>query len=107
LRPSAAVGWGAGPDQTGTDPRFVDFARGANLLIMHLEIAADAVSALRALHAPPAAVGRVAQDAGVGHLIVSHIGQIDLDAAITDLKTAYAGPLTVGADLQCTPVPAG
>jgi ribonuclease BN (tRNA processing enzyme) len=94
-------------DQTGTDPRFVDFARGANLLIMHLEIAADAVSALRALHAPPAAVGRVAQDAGVGHLIVSHIGQIDLDAAITDLKTAYAGPLTVGADLQCTPVPAG
>ncbi len=57
------------------------------------------------LHAPPAVVGRVAQEAGVGRLIVSHIGQFDLDAAITDLKQFYTGPLTVGADLQCTSVP--
>jgi hypothetical protein len=26
-------------DQTGTNPRFVDFARGANILIMHLAVA--------------------------------------------------------------------
>jgi ribonuclease BN (tRNA processing enzyme) len=89
-------------DQTGTDPRFVDFARGANVLIMHLAIAAGATSSL---HAPPAVVGRVAQDARVGRLIVSHIGQFDLDAAITDVKKLYTGPLTVGADLQCTSVP--
>jgi hypothetical protein len=37
-------------------------------------------------------------------LIVSHIGQYDLDAAISELKQAYAGPLTIGADLQCTPI---
>jgi ribonuclease BN (tRNA processing enzyme) len=49
-------------------------------------------------------VGRVAKDAGVGRLIVSHIGQFDLDPAIAELKTFYTGPLTVGADLQCTPV---
>jgi len=91
-------------DQTGTNPRFVDFARGANVLIMHLAIAADATSALH-LHALPAVVGRVAQEAGVGRLIVSHIGQFDLEAAITDLKKFYTGPLTVGADLQCTSVP--
>jgi ribonuclease BN (tRNA processing enzyme) len=89
-------------DQTGTNPRFVDFARGANVLVMHLAIAAGATSSL---HAPPAVVGRVAQEAGVGRLIVSHIGQFDLDAAITDLKKLYTGPLTVGADLQCTSVP--
>ena len=88
-------------DQTGTNPRFVDFARGANVLVMHLAIAAGATSSL---HAPPAVVGRVAQEAGVGRLIVSHIGQFDLDAAITDLKKFYTGPLTVGADLQCTSV---
>jgi ribonuclease BN (tRNA processing enzyme) len=69
---------------------------------MHLAIAAGATSSL---HASPAVVGRVAQDAGVGRLIVSHIGQFDLDAAITDVKKFYAGPLTVGADLQCTSVP--
>ena len=47
---------------------------------------------------------RKARDAGVGRLIVSHIGQYDLDAAIGELKQSYAGPLTIGADLQCTPI---
>ena len=86
-------------DQNGTNPRFVEFARGANLLIMHLAIPAGATNPL---HAAPAVVGRVAQEAGVGRLIVSHIGPFNLDAAIAELKTQYTGPLTVGADLQCT-----
>jgi ribonuclease BN (tRNA processing enzyme) len=88
-------------DQNGTNPRFVDFAHGANVLIMHLAIAAGTTNPI---HAAPAVVGRIAQDAGVGRLIVSHIGQFDLDAAIADLKKFYTGPLTVGADLQCTQV---
>jgi len=88
-------------DQTGTNKRFVEFAKGANVLVMHLNIAAGATSPL---HASPAVVGRVAQDAGVGRLIVSHISQFDLDAAIAELKKFYTGPLTVGADLQCTQV---
>lgn len=88
-------------DQNGTNPKFVDFARNADVLVMHLAIAAGATSPL---HAAPAVVGRVAREAGVRRLIVSHIGQFDLDAAIGELKTSYAGPLTIGADLQCTPV---
>lgn len=88
-------------DQTGTNPRFVDFAKGANLLIMHM---ASGAGAKNPLHASPAVVGRIAQDAGVGRLIVSHIGVFDLDAAVAELKQSYTGPLTVGADLQCTPV---
>jgi ribonuclease BN (tRNA processing enzyme) len=88
-------------DQTGTNPRFVEFAKGANVLVMHLAIAAGESSPL---HASPAVVGRVAQDAGVGRLIVSHIGQFDLNAAVAELKKSYTGALTVGADLQCTQV---
>jgi ribonuclease BN (tRNA processing enzyme) len=88
-------------DQNGTNPKFVDFARNANVLVMHLAIAAGATSPL---HAAPAVVGRIAQEAGVGRLIVSHIGQFDLDAAIGELRKAYTGPLTIGADLQCTPI---
>jgi ribonuclease BN (tRNA processing enzyme) len=91
-----------GSDQNGTDPRFVDFAKGANVLIMHLAIAAGAPSS--PLHASPAVVGRIAHDASVGRLILGHIGQFDLEKAIAELRTSYAGPLTVGADLQCTPV---
>ena len=79
----------------------MDFARGANVLVMHLAIAAGTINPL---HASPAVIGRVAQEAGVGRLIVSHIGQFDLDAAIAELKKFYTGPLTVGADLQCTQV---
>ena len=89
-------------DQTGTGPAFVEFARGAHVLIMHLAVAAGRTNHL--LHASPAVVGRVAQDVGVGRLIVSHIGLFDLDAAIAELKKFYTGPLTVGADLQCTQV---
>jgi ribonuclease BN (tRNA processing enzyme) len=88
-------------DQNGTNPKFVDFARDADVLIMHLAIAAGATSPL---HAAPAVVGRIAQQAHVGRLIVSHIGLFDLNAAIAELKAAYTGPLIIGADLQCTPL---
>ena len=87
-------------DQNGTNPKFTEFAKGADILVMHLAIAAGATSPL---HAAPAVVGGIAQDAGVKRLIVSHIGLFDLDAAIADLKKSYTGPLTIGADLQCTP----
>ena len=88
-------------DQNGTNPKFIEFAKGANVLVMHMAIAAGATNPL---HASPAVVGRIAQEAGVGRLIVSHIGLYDLDAAIAELKKSYTGPLTIGADLQCTPV---
>jgi ribonuclease BN (tRNA processing enzyme) len=88
-------------DQSGTNPRFIPFAKGANVLIMHLVVEAGGNSPL---HASPSVVGRVAHDAGIGRLIVSHIGQFDLDPAIAELKKFYSGPLTIGADLQCTPV---
>ncbi|MBI4888848.1 MAG: MBL fold metallo-hydrolase [Acidobacteria bacterium] len=88
-------------DQTGADPRFVDFARGADVLVMHLAIAAGTTSPL---HAAPDVVGRVARDAQARRLVLSHIGQFDLGPAVADVKKYYPGPLTVGADLQCTPV---
>jgi ribonuclease BN (tRNA processing enzyme) len=89
-------------DQNGTNLKFVDFARNADVLIMHLAIAAGAPA--NPLHAAPAVVGRIAQEARVGRLVVSHLGVYDLDAAIAELRTAYTGPLIIGADLQCTPI---
>lgn len=88
-------------DQTGTDPEFVKFARGADALIMHLTID---VGVKNPVHAAPDVVGRIAHEAGVGRLIVSHIGPVDLNTAIPELKKFYTGPLTIGADLQCTQV---
>ena len=88
-------------DQNGTDPKFVEFVKGANVLIMHLAVAPGADSPL---HATPAVVGRIAQEAGVGQLILSHFGFFNLDAAIVEVRKFYSGPLIVGADMQCTPV---
>ena len=45
-------------DQNGTDPKFVDFARNADVLIMHMQIPVGATSPL---HAAPAVVGRIAE----------------------------------------------
>jgi ribonuclease BN (tRNA processing enzyme) len=90
-------------DQNGSDPKFVDFAKGADVLVMHMAIAANAPPS--PLHAAPAVVGRVAQEAQAKRLILSHIGQFDLDAAVAEVKKGFTGALTVGADLQCTLVP--
>jgi ribonuclease BN (tRNA processing enzyme) len=88
-------------DQTGTNPEFIKFAKGANVLIMHLAIP---VGEKNPFHATPDVVGRIAQEAGIGRLIVSHLTPFNLDASIVELKKFYTGPLTIGADLQCTPV---
>jgi len=88
-------------DQNGTNRRFPDFARAANLLVMHLAIGVGANNPNQAL---PAVVGQVAQAANPGRLVLSHIAQFDLDAAVADVKKTYTGALTVGADLQCTQV---
>ena len=86
-------------DQNGTNPRFPDFAKGADILVLHLAIGVGANNPNQAL---PSVVGTMAQRAAPKRLILSHIANFDLDAAVADVKKNYSGPLTVGADLQCT-----
>src|SRR5262249_42113354 len=66
-------------DQNGTNPRFPDFAKGADILLMHLAIGVGANNPNQAL---PAIVGSMAQSASPKHLILSHIGNFDLNAAV-------------------------
>ena len=86
-------------DQNGTNLRFPGFAKGADILLMHLAIGVGANNPNQAL---PAVVGSVAQSANPKRLILSHIANFDLDAALGEVKKNYSGPLTIGADLQCT-----
>jgi ribonuclease BN (tRNA processing enzyme) len=89
-----------GTDQTGTDPRFAEFARGADLLVLHMTIGGGK----NPLHAAPDVVGQVARDAKPARLILSHFSPFDLDVAVAEVKKHYTGPITVAADLQCTPL---
>jgi ribonuclease BN (tRNA processing enzyme) len=91
-----------GTDQTGTDPRFVEFARGADLLVLHMTVGVGVKSPL---HAAPDVVGQVARDAKPARLILSHLDPGNLDAAVAEVRKHYTGPVTVAADLQCTSLP--
>jgi ribonuclease BN (tRNA processing enzyme) len=86
-------------DQTLTNPRFIEFARAADLLVLHLMIG---VGETHPLHAAPDVVGRVARETGARRLVLGHIGLIDVDAAVAEVKKHYSGSVTVGEDLQCT-----
>jgi ribonuclease BN (tRNA processing enzyme) len=89
-----------GSDQTGTNPRFVDFARNADVLVLHMAIGPGTTSPF---HAAPDVVGRIAHDAAPRRLVLSHLGAFDLDAAVAEVKKSYAGAITIAEDLQCTP----
>lgn len=104
-------------DQNGTDPKFVDFASGADVLVMHLAVSQEAPPFFAQVHARPATVGQVAQNAKARTLVLSHFMQApsgvatpqwftltDLDRAIAEVRKAYSGALEVAADLQCIPI---
>ena len=104
-------------DQTGRDPNFVNFAMGADLLIMHFAVSTRASEAQARIHATPQIVGQVARDAKVRRLALSHFNLgyaydpareatslFNLDENVAEVKKYYFGPLVLGNDLQCIPI---
>jgi len=101
-------------DQNGTDERFVNFAMGADVLVMHLAIATQATDGLRQLHATPEIVGEIARDSAVERLVLSHVSDTPagvptreffsiprLDENVAVVKEIFGGPVIVSEDLQC------
>jgi ribonuclease BN (tRNA processing enzyme) len=101
-------------DQNGSNPVFVDFARGADVLVMHLAISE---SSTLPIHPKPSVVGRIATEAGIGRLVLSHLSGIDaghpmagefslsdLAASLAAVEASYAGELIVAEDLMCVPL---
>jgi ribonuclease BN (tRNA processing enzyme) len=104
-------------DQNGTDPKFVEFASGADVLVMHLAVSQQTAPFLAQVHARPSTVGQVAQGAKAKTLILSHLMKAppafatpqwfslsDLDGAIAEVRKAYSGTVEAAADLQCIPI---
>jgi ribonuclease BN (tRNA processing enzyme) len=102
-------------DQNGTDDRFVEFAAGADVLVMHFAVSEQNAGLI---HAPPRVVGRIARDARVGRLVLSHV--IDpplgyptaanfsgpmLEESVAVVEGLYSGPVEVATDLQCVTLP--
>ena len=91
-------------DQNGSNPAFVDFANGADLLVMHLVIPEDAGEIARRLHATPSIVGEVAAAAGPDRLVLSHFmarSLRELDRNVMLVREHYEGQLSLAGDLAC------
>ena len=94
-------------DQNGKDESFADFARGADVLVMHMVVPENASGAGRALHAPPSRIGEIAARADARSLVLSHFmarSLRDLDGNVALVRDRYDGPVHVATDLMCITV---
>ena len=92
------------PDQNGKDSTFLDFARGADVLVMPMALHERAGKASRRMHALPSQVGQIARDANAGVLLLNHFMGKSLhwqQESISEVKKKYDGPVFAGQDLFC------
>ena len=95
-------------DQNGSSDAFIDFARDATVLVMHLPIPEGATGAAIKLHARPSDVARVAKAAGAGTLVLSHFmarSLNDLDTNVDIVRAGFGGEVAVANDLACMVIP--
>ena len=94
-------------DQNGSDARFIEFAKNADILVMHMPIAEGTTGAGRKLHAPPSVIGEIAAKAEVDTLVLSHFmarSLRDLDRNVSLIRSVFAGPVLIANDLDCISV---
>jgi len=91
-------------DQNGGKPEFIEFAKDASLLVMHMPVPEDVAGIGRRLHAPPSVIGTIANDANVNMLVISHLMERslrDLEQNVDLVKSKFSGPVDVADDLRC------
>jgi ribonuclease BN (tRNA processing enzyme) len=94
-------------DQNGSNPAFVEFARDADLLVMHMPIPQGADRVAKNLHATPEKIGEIAQAAGAKTLLLSHFmarSLANLDENVGIVRSRYSGRVIVAEDLACVAV---
>ncbi|MDJ0905276.1 MAG: MBL fold metallo-hydrolase [Woeseiaceae bacterium] len=95
-------------DQNGSDPAFIDFAKHASLLVVHMVIPEGAGERAKQLHAEPSRIGEVAAAAGAERLLLSHFmarSLRDLDGNVQRVADSYDGDILLAEDLGCYPIP--
>lgn len=91
-------------DTNGEGGTLEKLAKDSDLLIAHHAITEDAGAVERNLHMPPSVIGRIARDARVRNLVLSHrmLRTLGSEAASLDLiRKYYAGPVSLAGDLEC------
>jgi ribonuclease BN (tRNA processing enzyme) len=91
-------------DQNGSDSKFTEFAKGANLLVMHMAVPENASGSALQLHAKPSRIAAIAQESGADSLLLSHFmarSLRDLEGNLDVVRRGYDGEIVVAEDLAC------
>ena len=91
-------------DQNGSSKAFVNFARDADVLVMHMPVPENISGAGRKLHAPPSVIGKIAAQTGTGNLVLSHFMSRSLankEENLEAIRLSYFGSLVSANDLDC------
>ena len=81
-------------------PDLVEIARGADLFLCEATWTGDPDAYPPDIHLTGAQAGAVAQEAGVGRLVLTHIaGGTDRDAVLREARDAFDGPVELAEDL--------
>jgi ribonuclease BN (tRNA processing enzyme) len=91
-------------DQNGNSETFIDFARGTDVLVMHMPVPENVKGVGRKLHAPPSLIGKIATETGAGKLVLSHFmarSLANLEENLAQVRSRYAGPIVETQDLDC------
>ena len=93
-------------DTNGDDDGLVRLAMNADLFVAHNAVPEGVAGVERRLHMPPSVIGRIAEQAHVKKLVLSHrmlriLGKEDQTQA--EIKERYAGPIVFANDLDCFP----
>ena len=103
-------------DQNGSDPAFIEFASGVDVLVVHFAVPENARGVGANLHAKPSVWGQIATDTQTDLLVLSHLtgtapqteaGEVDgLERKLESLRRTYDRPLVIAEDLICVPISA-
>lgn len=91
-------------DTNGDNGNLERLAKGADILVAHNAVPEGETGAARALHMPPSVIGRIANTAAVGRVVLSHrmlrtLGRESETRAV--IARAYSGPVAFADDLEC------
>ena len=94
-------------DTNGEGPNLTRLAANADVFIAHNAVPEGAAGVERRLHMPPSVIGKIAGDAHVKHLVLSHRMLRTLgkeNQTRSEIEKRYSGPIDFANDLDCFPV---
>lgn len=94
-------------DQNGSHKNFIDFAKGADILVMPAAIDENADQVSKFMHATPSVIGKIAAETKPKILVLNHFMGKSLktkDKTVAIIQQYYHGNIYSSRDLSCFPL---